>query len=161
MTEPHRQAQSVAIRTIDRADLPPLRFVLEKTGLFPPEMLEPLVEPYLSGQAPHHWLTACRDGRSNGFAYAEPERMTEGTFNLLAIAVDPAAQRRGVGRALVGALEDRLRRIGGRVLIVETSSLDDYAGTRTFYAGEGFSEEARIRDFYSDGQDKIVFWKRL
>ena len=47
------------------------------------------------------------------------------------------------------------------MLLVETSSLDDYAGARAFYAGQGFVEEARIRDCYQAGEDKIIFWRRL
>lgn len=154
-------SSSISIRGLDRADLPSLHKVLEGTGLFPAEMLEPMAEPYLSGQAPHHWLVGGIGKEIIGFAYAEPERMTEGTFNLLAIAVDPSVQKRGIGKALVRALEDRLRSQGGRVLIVETSSLDDYADTRAFYAAQAFSEEARIRAFYAEGEDKILFWKHL
>jgi len=149
------------IRGLGRADLPSLRGVLDNTDLFPADLLEPMAEPFLLAQAPHHWLVAAAGDRAIGFAYAEPERMAEGTFNLLAIAVDPARQATGIGKALVAGLEDVLRRGGGRLLIVETSSLDDYAGTRAFYAVQAFTQEARIRDFYADGEDKIIFWKRL
>ncbi|MEO7062079.1 MAG: hypothetical protein ABI083_20370 [Lapillicoccus sp.] len=48
-----------------------------------------------------------------------------------------------------------------RVLIVETSSTDDYTASRRFYAREGFDREACIREFYGPGDDKIVFWKSL
>lgn len=48
-----------------------------------------------------------------------------------------------------------------RTLIVETSSTDQYADTRRFYAGLGYDEEARIRSFYGPDDDKIVFWKSL
>lgn len=152
---------SILVRDLVRADLPAVRAVIGATGLFPPEMLDAMAEPYFSGEAPHHWLAACAGEHLLGFAYAEPERMTDGTFNLLAIAVDPARQGQGVGKALVEGLEDRLRSRGGRVLLVETSSFDEFAGTRAFYAGQHFSEEARIRDFYTEGEDKILFWKHL
>lgn len=151
----------ITVRDLARADLPSVAAVLDGTGLFPSSMLEPMAEPYLSGHAPHHWLVACEAERALGFAYAEPERMTDGTFNLLAIAVAPDAQRRGVGGALVAALVERLKASSGRVLLVETSSLDEYAGTRRFYAGLGFDQEARIRDFYTEGEDKVVFRKRV
>jgi ribosomal protein S18 acetylase RimI-like enzyme len=153
--------KSIPIRDLDRADIPYARAVLEGTGLFPPDMLQPMAEPYLTGQAPHHWLVAYEGEQFAGFVYAEPERMTDGTFNLLAMAVDPALQGRGIGTALVAALEARLRGQGGRILLVETSGLQEYAGTRTFYARQSFSEEARIREFYAEGEDKILFWKRL
>lgn len=149
------------IRELNRDDLSSLELVLEKTGLFPPELLRPMAEPWLSGTADHRWLVAAHAERAVGFAYAEPERMTEGTFNLLAIAVDPEMQGRGFGKALVADLAERLRAKGGRVLLVETSSLPGYAATRAFYEGLGFTQEARIRDFYRAGEDKIVFWTSL
>lgn len=50
---------------------------------------------------------------------------------------------------------------GERVLLVETSSLETFAGTRNFYRKCGYDEEARIREFYQTGEDKIVFRKSL
>ena len=47
------------------------------------------------------------------------------------------------------------------MLIVETSSTAQYIGARRFYQARGFIEEARIRDFYGPGDDKVVFWKAL
>ena len=120
-----------------------------------------MAEPFLAGESPHHWLVAFEEQRLIGFAYAEPERMTDGTFNLLAIAVDPNSQGSGVGKAIVAALMDLLRSKSGRVLLVETSSLDEFAATRAFYDGQGFTSEARVRDFYSSGEDKLIFWKAL
>jgi ribosomal protein S18 acetylase RimI-like enzyme len=151
----------ISIRKLERADLPAICIVLERTGLFPPEMLAGMAESYLSRQMPHHWLIASLDGAVVGFAYAEPERMAEGTFNLLAIAVEPDLQGRGIGKKLVSRLEQQLREGSGRVLIVETSSLDHYAATRAFYADQSFAKEAQIRSFYAEGEDKIVSWKHL
>lgn len=153
--------RNTTLRDLNRADLPSLGLVLDSTGLFPSDMLAPLAEPYLAGLAAHHWLVADLDGKAVALVYAEPERMTIGTFNLLAIAVNPALQGHGIGKALVAALELRLRQCGARIVIVETSGLPDYAGTREFYLGQSFTEEARIRDFYDHGEDKVVYWKSL
>ena len=66
-----------------------------------------------------------------------------------------------VGTALMAGIETELRERNQRVLIVETSGLDAYAPARRFYRGLGYDEEARIREFYSAGEDKIVFRKDL
>lgn len=151
----------ISIRDMRRDDLSALERVLDQTGLFPADLLRSMAEPWLSGQADHRWLTALDQQTPIGFAFAEPERMTEGTSNLLAIAVLPSKQGRGAGKALVTGLMQRLRNDGGRLLLVETSSLDAYARTRSFYAGQAFTREARIRDFYQEGEDKIVYWMKL
>ncbi len=83
------------IRTLQRDDLAGVRLVLDGTGLFPSEMLSEMAEPFLSGRAPHFWIVAVRGEETVGFAYCEPERLTEGTYNLLAIAVAPDHQRSG------------------------------------------------------------------
>lgn len=87
--------------------------------------------------------------------------MTVGTFNLLAIAVAPESQGSGTGKALVSDLIRRLRTQAGRILLVETSSLDEFAATRAFYEQQDFAREAKIRDFYADGEHKITYWKRV
>ena len=55
----------------------------------------------------------------------------------------------------------RLQASGNRVLIVDTSGTESFSGTRRFYNRCGYTEEARIRDFWGPGDDKIVFWKAL
>ena len=151
----------LTIRALRRADLADIRHVLDTSGLFPSDMLADMAEPFLNGEAPCSWLVALREGRTIAFAYCKPEQMTEGTYNLLAIAVDSDHQRSGAGAALVRHLESVLRQGDGRLLLVETSTDSDQDGARAFYAKEGFTEEARIRDFYAPGQTKVVFWKQL
>lgn len=151
----------LSIRDLDRSDLTAARAIIAANELFPAEMLDAMAEPYLSEQAPHLWLAASSGGELAGFAYVEPERMTDGTFNMLLIAVDPQRHGTGIGKALVRASERKLRDRGARVLIVETSSLDGFKKTRAFYASQGYDEEARVRDFYTEGEHKILFWKHL
>ena len=89
------------------------------------------------------------------------ERMTEGTWNLYLTAVNPDQQGRDRGTALLRFGEDALTARGERVVLVETSSLQTYERTRAFYERSGYEKEARIRDFYKAGEDKIVFRKAL
>jgi ribosomal protein S18 acetylase RimI-like enzyme len=87
--------------------------------------------------------------------------MTAGTWNLYLIAVHPDRQRQGRGKALIAHVEQLLAARGERVLLVETSGTEDFEYVRVFYRHSGYEEEARIRDFYADGVDKIVFRKKL
>jgi ribosomal protein S18 acetylase RimI-like enzyme len=86
---------------------------------------------------------------------------TDRTYDLYWIAVHPKAQRSGAGAALMTEVEWQLEQRGARLVVVETSSRDDYASTRRFYHKRGYNEAARVRDFYSPGDDRVVFSKRL
>ncbi|MEM9660460.1 MAG: GNAT family N-acetyltransferase [Planctomycetota bacterium] len=106
------------------------------------------------------WLTAAADGLI-GVAYLAPERMTVSVWNLQLIAVRPDRQRAGLGRELLNHVETLVADRGGRLLLVETSGVDEFAYVHSFYRTSGFHEEARIRDFYASGDDKVVFRKAL
>lgn len=150
------------IRPTKAEDLPTLQHVLAETQLFPPDMLPDMIAPFLGGTASDElWLTAEVDGQAAGLCYAAAEPMTEGTWNMRAIAVHPACQGTGIGTGLTDHLEQSLRRTEQRLLIVDTSGLDDFRQTRAFYRRNGYTEEARIRDFWAAGDDKIVFRKAL
>ena len=129
--------------------------------LFPPEMLDDMIAGYLEDSTGDIWFVAVADGQVVGFGYCEPERMTSGTWNLLAIGVLASHRGCSIGGAMMRYLEDRLRTCGERVLLVETMGTPAYARTRAFYRSNGYAEEARIREFYEPGGDKIVFWKHL
>lgn len=108
------------------------------------------------------WLVdANGDGEPVGVVYGAPEPMTEGTWNLYLIAVHPDRQREGRGAALVEHVESTLRAQGERVILIETMGTAEFEYVRAFYRNAGYREEARIRDYYRDGVDKIVFLKSL
>ena len=138
------------------------------TGLFPPEGLDALrglLEDYFSGPrgtTDRFWMTDDGDGDGAvGVVYCEPERMADRTWNLQLIAVHPSRHRRGRGGLLLQHVEQALRARNGRLLIVETSGQPEFEFVRAFYRKHEFDEEARIRDFYQAGDDKIVFRRAL
>ncbi len=108
----------------------------------------------------HHWIAEA-DEELQGVAYFAPERMTDGTWNLYMIAVRRKQQGRGLGKGLIKHVEAYLAGRGARLLLVETAGTDDFENARMFYRNIGYLEEARIRDFYAPGTDKIVFRKQL
>jgi ribosomal protein S18 acetylase RimI-like enzyme len=109
----------------------------------------------------YEFVGAFEAERLVGYACFGPTPATDGTYDLYWLAVEPAAQGRGIGRALVREVEGRLIGRGGRLLIVETSSRPDYASTRQFYTRSGYTEAARVRDFYAPADDRIVLTTRL
>ena len=150
------------IRKVIASDIEALKMVLDSSGLFPSEYLEEMMAEYLSDLASGEiWFTYVQDGQPVGFGYCVPEKLTDGTYNLLAIAVDKTVQGTGIGSKMVKYLEDELKRQQKRILIVDTSGSDDFALTRSFYLKAGYTNAATIKDFWKDGEDKVTFYKRL
>ena len=96
-----------------------------------------------------------------GLAYTEQERMTEGTHNLLLLAVHPSQQQQGRGTELIKQAERAVAENGGRILLVETMTTEEFTHVRRLYERLGFRKEAQIQDFYADGYDKVIFWKTI
>jgi len=140
--------------------------IAEGTGVFKPieiQALEEVLSDYHARERAHghRCVTAWWRDEPIGFAYWAPAAMTEQTWHLWWIAVRRDLQSRGLGARLLAACEDGVRAAGGRLLLIETSSLAGYAPTHRFYAKHGYSPPARIPDFYADGDDLLVFPKRL
>lgn len=124
------------------------------------ELIKATLSDYLDGNSNDLWFSA-DDNDLVGVVYCAPEPMTSGTWNVLMLLVDRDRQRQGYGSALMSYVEQTLLDRGERLLIVETSSLDEFEAARKFYSKCGYKEEARIRDFYAAGDDKIFFSKAL
>lgn len=149
------------IRPTIEEDLKDLMSIIASTNLFPPELLPPMLSGYLSaGGDGSLWLTLC-DLDPVGVVYCVPEMMTMGTWNMLLLAIHSDYQHAGRGAKLVSFLEDKLREIKARLLIVETSGVAEFERTRQFYRKMGYIEAARIPDFYSRGDDKLTFFKAI
>lgn len=121
-----------------------------------------MISDYLSNKdTAEIWFTYIENERPIALGYCAPEKLTNGTYNLYAIAVRREFQGQGIGQKMMVYIEQLLAESGNRILIVETSSIDLYALTRKFYTKLGYRQEATIRDFWNDGEDKIIFWKKL
>lgn len=141
----------ITLRALSAADTPAIGAVAEAAGVFPAEFAPMMVE--MTG----HWCIAEADGTLKGFAFAREEEATDRTWNILALAVDPSAQGQGLGRKLVIEMEERLS--DARLLIIETTQRPDQEAARALYLKLGYTQVAQIPDFYSAGEDKIVFLK--
>ncbi len=158
----HNFDSKPTVRPVVFEDLPALKAIVDATGLFPSELLDEMMVGYLDASVTSEfWLTTIDEENPVAIAYCAPERMTQGTWNLLLIAVTPARQGQGLGATLLHYVENLLATQGERLLLVETSGVLEFERTREFYRKNNYEEEARIRDYYEQGDDKIVFRKRL
>jgi len=73
------------------------------------------------------------------------------------VAVDPARQRRGVGRALLLELVDGARSLGANQLTLEVRVTNE--GAQALYRAFGFAPAGARKAYYGDnGEDALVMW---
>lgn len=155
----------IALRELQPSDVGPLLELLSDTAVFRPEEIEvarEVLEAALRpGQTDYTVLVAELAGEAVGYAAWGATPCTRGTFDLYWIATRPSCQGKGVGRRLMAAAEEDMRGRGGRLCVIETSSLPQYEPTRRFYLGLGYEEAAVLRDFYTPGDHKVIYLGRL
>lgn len=96
------------------------------------------------------WL-ALADGELVGYAVAW---FVGDDGELLTLGTDPAARRRGVGRALVERVKRSARERGVRSVTLEVR--EPNLAARGLYEGCGFATIDRRRRYYADGTDACV-----
>lgn len=148
------------------SDIAAVRELAQATGFFTPSEVDiaaELVEERVAkGDASgYHFIVAERDGRLAGYACFGLIPCTEHSWDLYWIVVHPDTQGQGLGRELLRAAEAAVARFGGTRVYIETSSRPLYAPTQGFYLRCGYREEARLPDFYSPGDAKIIYVRAL
>ena len=109
----------------------------------------------------YHFLIARIEDEMCGFACYGRRPLTESTFDLYWVGVGQQFQGKGIGKQLLARVEQDIRLLGGSLLIIETEGKPLYEPTRQFYLHAGCELGARIRDFYSRGNDLYIFTKYL
>jgi ribosomal protein S18 acetylase RimI-like enzyme len=131
-------------------------FSRDEAGLLTGGVLEP------DGGGSTCFVEDAADGRGLASVLLyRPEDAAERAYDLTMVAVRPDLQGRGHGAALMRHAEDDLRQRGQRLLIVRTSGTEQYARTRAFYRKLGYAQHTRVSDYWTDGDDLVVFTKRL
>jgi GNAT superfamily N-acetyltransferase len=163
MTAPY----NITVRPTQAADLPAIRAMCLDVSLFSPEevaTVDELLDAYFTqgaAQSGYYFLSALNNDHVAGFACYGPRAITTGTYDLYWIVTAPSAARQGVGGHLLAAIEQTVAEQHGRIIIAETSGRADYINTRHFYLKYNYVAEAQLRDFYSPGDDLVIFVRRL
>ncbi|MDP1623522.1 MAG: GNAT family N-acetyltransferase [Bacteroidales bacterium] len=147
-------------------DLETVRDIIVSTGFFYdfeiPVALELVQDRIDLGDASdYHFLFAEIDGKTVSYSCFGPIAATEGSFDLYWIATHDDHRGKGIGNLLIAETHKRIKEMGGRIVIAETSTMEKYAPTRHFYDRIGYAKEAQIEDFYKKGDGKVFFVKRL
>ncbi len=156
--------EGLKLRACAPADKPTIMEFMRRTPEFLPvevSVAEEVLDLYLTGGAGsgYHADVAELGGRVRGWVCYGPTPMTESTWDVYWMGVDPEVKGRGIGSALLALAEDRIRGAGGRLAVIETASKPSYDGTRAFYASRGWKPACRIPDYYATGDDLVVYTK--
>lgn len=137
--------------------------IVRATGVFSDAEVDVAMELFDSTDEDYEFFGAFQgeDDTLVGYACFGVTPATDRTYDLYWIVVHPDAQRSGAGSALMNAVEHTLQERRARMVVVETSSREEYAATMKFYDGRGYREAARVRDFYAVGDDRVVLTRRL
>jgi ribosomal protein S18 acetylase RimI-like enzyme len=100
-------------------------------------------------------LKAVEDGELIGFVAGDP-RSSEGVNWVATIGVDPRYQRRGIGRALLRACEEKTK-LPRLKLTVRLSN----GAAISLYEKEGYRSVDIWKQYYNDGEDGLVMEKIL
>jgi ribosomal protein S18 acetylase RimI-like enzyme len=143
-----------------------VRRIVSSSGFFSPaeivvavELVQERLEKALSSG--YHFLFAEFEGRPVGYSCFGPIPCTKARYDLYWIAVANEFRGLGIGEALLSKSLRVMEGLGGVRVYVETSSRVQYDSTRSFYRKRGFAQEAVLKDFYDDGDHKVVFVRAI
>jgi GNAT superfamily N-acetyltransferase len=109
----------------------------------------------------YHFVFAEVDGVTVAYSCFGPITMSTTCFDLYWIATHNDYRGQGIGKKLLAETSGHAKKMGCKILIAETSGLEHYAPTRAFYINNEFILEATLKDFYTDGDDKLFYTKRI
>lgn len=158
---------SIIYRTEPKqSDIEDVREIILSSGFFLeheiPVALELVQERIEKGIASEYYFVfADINGKPVAYACFGPIPCTLGSFDLYWIATHGSYRGKGIGKQLIAEVEREVKLMGGRAVYIETAGKPQYVPTRKFYETCGYLDEARLKDYYADGDDKIMYSKRL
>ncbi len=118
-----------------------------------------MVDAGLTGE--YRLLGAVVDGTLRGYACAGRAPLTMDSWYLYWICIHADHIGEGLGRLLQVHLEQLITTLGGGRIVLETSARPNYDAARAFYRSRGFLHVGTIPDFYSEGDDCLIYCKSL
>jgi ribosomal protein S18 acetylase RimI-like enzyme len=117
-----------------------------------------LADPRNSG---YTTLVADVDSQIAGYICYGLNTMTQGTWDIYWLAVAPEFQDMKIGGQLMAIAEKDIKATGGKLIILEVSSLPINDKTHRFHLKGGYKYLFTIKDFYGPGDDKVLYEKRF
>ncbi len=148
------------------SDIQDIQKLIAETGFFRQDEVDIAVELIREGlekgpDSDYRFLMANADHRLAGYTCFGLIPCSLVSWDLYWIVIGKQYQSIGLGSLLLQLTETEIRKSGGWNIIAETSGKTLYAPTRHFYAKNNYLLKGQYEDFYAEGDDKLVYMKRL
>jgi GNAT superfamily N-acetyltransferase len=151
---------------IQHSDIGAIAGIVKSSGFFSAEEIdialelaeEKLTQPHDSS---YQFLFAEKENRVAGYTCYGLIPATHFSYDIYWIAVLKDMRGHGLGKLLMIETERLIHLSGGRQIYADTSSRDLYIPTHKFYESCGYYQEAFLKNFYSEGDSKIIYSKTL
>lgn len=152
------------IRRLKQADVGQLEKILLNISAFSEKEVEVAMElinitALRPDQTDYNIFVYEDAGNIIGYHCTGKRALTDAVYDLYWIVADPSAGKKGIGKNLIEHAENFVKDNKGRWLLAETSSKESYAATRNFYLRNKYSIVSQINDFYSIGDNLLIFGK--
>lgn len=155
------------IRSLKKNDVRSIRKILIDTNHFNDEEINvalELIDIYIRDKNQKDYLVYVHEPNEKnitGYICYGKRPLTEGTYDLYWIAVNPEYHGKGIGSKLVQFMEDYLSQRNANLILIETSGKDSYENERRFYEKNGYLIQTVIKDFYRANDDLYIYHKYL
>ena len=152
------------IRSIKPSDVEGLEKLLKRIPNFNEEEVKvamELIEITVNNpdQTDYNIFVYEEDGRILGYHCTGKRPLTDAVYDLYWIVADPEHSGKGIGKNLLEHAENFVKERNGRWILAETSSKESYLSTQSFYLRNNYSIISEIKDFYSVGDNLLIFGK--
>jgi ribosomal protein S18 acetylase RimI-like enzyme len=109
----------------------------------------------------YHFVFAEVDGVTVAYSCYGHIEMTRSCFDLYWLVTHNDYRGMGIGKKILDETYKEAKKMGCTIIIAETSGRDHYKPTQAFYDSAGYTLEATIHDYYDEGDDKLIYIKRI
>jgi ribosomal protein S18 acetylase RimI-like enzyme len=157
---------TVTVRGIKPTDKAGIIKIVEETHAFSPEeveIAEEIIDDYYKDPegCGYYFYIAEHNGEMAGYLCYGPTPLTHGAWDMYWAAVRPQLQGTGIGGTLFKMAEEHIKKLGGRMILIETSSNPHYGPARSLYLKLGYEHVSTVPDFYAPGDSKETFRKLI
>jgi GNAT superfamily N-acetyltransferase len=114
-----------------------------------------------SEESGYYWIKVTDEDGVIAFANYGKNAFSTHSWELYWIAVHQNSRNKKLGTVMLKAIEDDIRKLGGKILWIETSGRPLYASTESFYRKNGYQLQASLKDFYGPDDPKQIYSKVL